>query len=137
MSRVATVARRTTVEELEQAFKALADATRLRILALLGGNEVCVCHIHDSLGLPQPTVSRHLAYLRRAGLVATRRDGVWMHYALERSLDSAIMRIVSAAIDALTRTPTTAEDRRQFQRTFGGMYVLEASNGGSCCAPRG
>jgi hypothetical protein len=44
---------------------------------------------------------------------------------------------VTAAIDALTRTPTTAEDRRQFQRTFGGMYVLEASNGGSCCAPRG
>ena len=137
MKRTTTKKRRSTVDQLEQVFRALADQTRLRILALLGSNEVCVCHIHDSLGLPQPTVSRHLAYLRRAGLVATRRDGVWMHYALERSLDPAIMRIVTAAIDALTRTPTTAEDRRQFQRTFGGMYVLEASNGGSCCAPRG
>src|SRR5688500_20146371 len=93
MSRVATVARRTTVEELEQAFKALADATRLRILALLGGNEVCVCHIHDSLGLPQPTVSRHLAYLRRAGLVDTRRDGIWMHYQLSSSLRSEERRV--------------------------------------------
>src|SRR5687768_17672282 len=74
MSRVATVARRTTVEELEQAFKALADSTRLRILALLGNNEVCVCHLHDSLGLPQPTVSRHLAYLRRTGLMSARRE---------------------------------------------------------------
>jgi len=64
-----------SVGELEGALKALADRTRLRILALLGNNEVCVCHIHDSLGLPQPTVSRHLAYLRRAGLVAVRRDG--------------------------------------------------------------
>lgn len=137
MGRTTTTKSRSTVDQLEQVFRALADQTRLRILALLGSNEVCVCHIHDSLGLPQPTVSRHLAYLRRAGLVATRRDGVWMHYALERSLDPAIMRIVTAAIDALTRTPTTAEDRRQFQRTFGGMYVLEASNGGSCCAPRG
>ena len=59
-----------SVGKLEGALKALADRTRLRILALLGNNEVCVCHIHDSLGLPQPTVSRHLAYLRRSGLVA-------------------------------------------------------------------
>ena len=71
---------KTTIDQLEDAFKALADRTRLRILALLGNNEVCVCHIHDSLGLPQPTVSRHLAYLRRTGLVSARRDGVWMHY---------------------------------------------------------
>ena len=97
---------------------------------------MCVCHIHDSLGLPQPTVSRHLVYLRRAGLVATRRDGVWMHYALASSLDPAVQRVVTAAVDALTRTPTTAGDRKQFQRSFGELYVLQAANGGSCCAPR-
>ena len=125
-----------TVDDLERVFRALADGTRLRILALIGGNEVCVCHIHDSLGLPQPTVSRHLAYLRRAGLVATRRDGVWMHYALASSLDPAVQRVVTAAVDALTRIPTTAGDRKQFQRSFGELYVLQAANGGSCCAPR-
>lgn len=136
MSRVAVAARRTSVEALEQVFKALADVTRLRILALLGGNEVCVCHIHDSLGLPQPTVSRHLAYLRRAGLVDTRRDGVWMHYQLSASLDPAVRSVVNAAIEALTGTRDAVQDRKQFERSFGGLYVLAASNGGSCCAPR-
>jgi ArsR family transcriptional regulator len=137
MSRVATAARATTIEQLEEAFKALADATRLRILALIGSNEVCVCHIHDSLGLPQPTVSRHLAYLRRAGLVQTRRDGVWMHYQLSSSLDPSVRAVVTAAIDVLTGTRDAAQDRKQFDRAFGGMYVRESRNGGSCCAPRG
>ena len=136
MSRVAVAGRRASVEELEQVFKALADVTRLRILALLGGNEVCVCHIHDSLGLPQPTVSRHLAYLRRAGLVDTRRDGVWMHYQLSASLDPSARSVVNAAIEALTGTRDAVQDRKQFERSFGGLYVLSASNGGSCCAPR-
>src|SRR5687768_3429304 len=113
MSRVATVARRTTVEELEQAFKALADATRLRILALLGNNEVCVCHIHDSLGLPQPTVSRHLAYLRKSGLVAARRDGVWMHYQVSRALSPVVQGVVAAAVDALQQLPAATQDRTQ------------------------
>ena len=54
---------------LEQLFKAMADQTRLRILALLAGGEVCVCDIHETLGIPQPRASRHLAYLRRTGLV--------------------------------------------------------------------
>ena len=68
MKRAKTFHNRAAVDELETLFKALADKTRLRILALLGNNEVCVCHMHDSLGLPQPTVSRHLAYLRRSDL---------------------------------------------------------------------
>lgn len=136
MSKVAVAAPRISVEELEQVFKALADVTRLRILALLGGNEVCVCHIHDSLGLPQPTVSRHLAYLRRAGLVDTRRDGVWMHYQLSASLDPSVRSVLTAVIDALTDTRDAIQDRKQFERSFGGLYVLAASNGGSCCAPR-
>ena len=68
--------------EMESLFKALADATRLRILGLLLTGEVCVCDIHESLKIPQPKASRHLAYLRRAGLVETRRDGLWIHYRL-------------------------------------------------------
>jgi ArsR family transcriptional regulator len=126
----------TAIDELEAVFKAFADTTRLRILALLGNNEVCVCHIHDSLGLPQPTVSRHLAYLRRSGLVAARRDGVWMHYRVSRSLDPLIQEIVNSAVDALQQLPSPARDRKQFQRSFGQLYVLGTSAGGACCAPR-
>ena len=125
------------IDQLEAVFKALADKTRLRILALLGNNEVCVCHLHDSLALPQPTVSRHLAYLRRAGLVDVRRDGVWMHYQVARSLDPAVQTVVNAAVEALTGVRTTTEDRKQFQRAFGQLYVLNTSAGGACCAPRG
>lgn len=124
------------VDELETVFKALADKTRLRILALLGNNEVCVCHLHDSLGLPQPTVSRHLAYLRRTGLVDVRRDGVWMHYRVARSLNPNVQTIVNAAIEAAAKVPATAQDRKQFQRAFGELYVLPTAGGGSCCAPR-
>ena len=136
MKRVTTSKSRAAVDELENVFKALADKTRLRILALLGDNEVCVCHIHDSLGLPQPTVSRHLAYLRRSGLVAARRDGVWMHYQVSRSLNPLIQSVVTAAVDALKRLPATAQDRKQFQRSFGQLYVLDNAAGGACCAPR-
>src|SRR5262249_8009399 len=124
------------IDELESVFKALADKTRLRILALLGNNEVCVCHIHDSLALPQPTVSRHLAYLRRAGLVDVRRDGVWMHYQVPRSLNPAVQSVLTATIEALTSVPKTAEDRKHFQRAFGQLYVVSTPTGGSCCAPR-
>lgn len=124
------------IDQLESVFKALADKTRLRILALLGTNEVCVCHLHDSLDVPQPTVSRHLAYLRRTGLVDVRRDGVWMHYQIAQSLDPAVRAVLDAAVDALKGVPTTAADRKQFQRAFGQLYVMSTPNGGSCCAPR-
>jgi ArsR family transcriptional regulator len=127
---------RPAIDGLQEVFKALADTTRLRILALLGNDEVCVCHIHDTLGLPQPTVSRHLAYLRRSGLVDVRRDGVWMHYQVARSLDPVVRRVVDAAVDALKQIPATARDRRQFERSFGQLYVLETPAGGACCAPR-
>ena len=136
MKRTPPVKSRAAIDELENVFKALADKTRLRILALLGNNEVCVCHIHDSLGLPQPTVSRHLAYLRKSGLVAARRDGVWMHYQVSRALSPLARGIVGAAVDALRRVPATNQDRKQFQRSFGQLYVLDTPAGGACCAPR-
>jgi len=127
---------RTAIDQLEVIFKALADKTRLRVLALLGNNEVCVCHIHDSLGLPQPTVSRHLAYLRRSGLVTVRRDGVWMHYRVTTTLEPVVQQVVRAAVNALVEIPTTNQDRKQFERSFGQLYVLDAPGGGACCAPR-
>src|ERR1700716_1668581 len=76
--------------EMESLFKALADATRLRILGLLLAGEVCVCDIHESLKIPQSKASRHLAYLRRSGLVETRRDGLWIHYRLGKLADPVL-----------------------------------------------
>ena len=136
MKRAPASKKRPAVDELEDLFKALADKTRLRILALLGNNEVCVCHIHDSLGVPQPTVSRHLAYLRKSGLVAARRDGVWMHYQVSGSLNPLIRSVLAAVVEALRQSPAATQDRKQFERCFGRLYVLDAPAGGACCAPR-
>ena len=132
-----TTKAKTTIDQLEETFKALADRTRLRILALLGNNEVCVCHIHDSLGRPQPTVSRHLAYLRRAGLVSARRDGVWMHYRVAPSLPPEIRQVLAVSVEALGRLTMTSKDRAQFAKTFGPLYVVPTDAGGACCTPRG
>ena len=70
------------MKELEQTFKALADATRLRILNLLLHGELCVCDIQFVLDSSQPNVSRHLTYLRNAGLVQDRREGPRIYYSL-------------------------------------------------------
>jgi ArsR family transcriptional regulator len=66
--------------DMELLFRALADRTRLRLLNLMGKDEVCVCYFVEVLRTPQPKISRHLAYLRRAGIVGARRQGKWMHY---------------------------------------------------------
>jgi ArsR family transcriptional regulator len=65
---------------VEVLFKALADRTRLRIISLIGGDEICVCFLVEVLNINQPKISRHLAYLRRARVVSARREGKWMHY---------------------------------------------------------
>src|SRR2546430_14485883 len=90
------------LSEMEALFKALADATRLRILGLLLTGEVCVCDIHESLKISQPKASRHLAYLRKSGLVETRRDGLWVHYRLGMLADPVMRAIVDAVRHALT-----------------------------------
>jgi ArsR family transcriptional regulator, arsenate/arsenite/antimonite-responsive transcriptional repressor len=127
----------TAIDKLEDVFKALADKTRLRILGLLGGGEVCVCHIHDTLGVPQPTASRHLAYLRRSGLVDARREGVWMHYKVSDTLDPVVRSVVDAAVHALAHVPTTSRDRKQFQKSFGEVPRIQLRSSGACCLPRG
>jgi len=126
----------TNIDTLETVFKALADKTRLRVLALLGGDEVCVCHIHDSLRLPQPTVSRHLAYLRRTKLVDARREGVWIHYRVSAALDPVVRAVIDAAVHAVTHVPTASKDRKQFEKAFGEGRPMEASPVVPCCAPR-
>jgi ArsR family transcriptional regulator len=74
------------MKKLAQTFKALSDETRLRILVLLTQGELCVCDLMAVLQLPQSTVSRHLAYLRNAGLLTDRREGVWMYYRLAKQM---------------------------------------------------
>lgn len=104
-------------------FRALGDETRLRILGLLLTREVCVCDIHESLRIPQPKASRHLAYLRRAGLVDTRRDGLWVHYRLAAVSDRAMTDITEAVSRALTHLEVVQKDISRLQRST------------SCCLP--
>lgn len=98
---------------LETLFKALADGTRLRILGLLIDGEICVCDIHESLGLPQPKVSRHLAYLRKAGLVDGRKNGLWVHYRLARMTDPVMQALVDAVAHAIGHVDAGERDRRR------------------------
>jgi ArsR family transcriptional regulator len=101
---------------LEQTFQALGDRTRLRILALLATGEVCVCHIHETLDLPQPKVSRHLAYLRRSGLVETRKDGLWVHYRLATLPDPVLRTVRDAVTHALWHVDAVTRDARRLAK---------------------
>ena len=85
-------------------FKALADPTRLRLIQLLGDNEVCVCSCVEALQTHQSKVSRHLAYLRRAGLVAARRDGKWTYYRLTDPADPCASKIFREVRQWLARS---------------------------------
>jgi ArsR family transcriptional regulator len=96
-------------------YRALADETRLRILALLRDGEVCVCHLQGSLRVPQPTISRHLAYLRRSRLVEARRDGIWMHYRLAALGSPVVKQVVDSALHALTHADSTARDTERLK----------------------
>jgi ArsR family transcriptional regulator len=103
------------LDALTDVYAALADPTRLRILSLLSEEEICVCHIHASLDVPQPTASRHLAYLRKSGLVEARREGVWMHYRLATIENPVVAAVVKAALHALTHTTISVKDERRLQ----------------------
>ena len=119
---------------LEEAFKAFADPTRLRILGLLAGGEICVCNIHDCLDIPQPTASRHLAYLRRKGMVETRKEGLWVYYKLAQ-LDDAVMRVLTSAVThVLCHCDTITRDRTRLEKQTGSCCPPEAITGLECCA---
>ena len=120
--------------EMETLFKALADATRLRILGLLLTGEVCVCHIHESLKIPQPKASRHLAYLRRSGLVETRREGLWIHYRLSAPLDPVVAAISEAVKHGLTHIDVVHRDAERLQKKTGCCVpAVSPVEGLACC----
>ena len=122
--------------EMESLFKALADTTRLRILGLLLTGEVCVCDIHESLKIPQSKASRHLAYLRRSGLVETRREGLWIHYRLGRLADPVLAAIGDAVRHALTHSDTVHRDGERLQKRTGCCVPTPGEvTGVSCCVP--
>ena len=76
------------MDKPDQLFKAFSDETRLRILNLLAQRDCCVCEFQKLLRVPQPKISRHLAYLRRSGLVETHKCGKWVMYSLSKSQNS-------------------------------------------------
>jgi ArsR family transcriptional regulator, arsenate/arsenite/antimonite-responsive transcriptional repressor len=122
--------------QMETLFKALADETRLRILGLLLTGEVCVCDIHESLKIPQPKASRHLAYLRRAGLVETRREGLWIHYRLGTLADPVLAAIGDAVRHALTHAEVVRRDAERLQKRTGCCVPAPTAVAGmTCCVP--
>ena len=92
-------------------FRALADRTRLRLLNLMASEEVCVCYFVEILRTPQPKISRHLAYLRRAGVVDVRRQGKWMHYRIIKPADSQAAQVLKDVRSWLSNNPAMQRDR--------------------------
>lgn len=103
-------------------FRALADRTRLRLLNLLGADEVCVCFFVEILKTNQPKISRHLAYLRRAGIVDARREGQWMHYRVVEPADPEAARLLKDVMSWLANDQEMQRDRERLVKI--------------CCAPR-
>jgi ArsR family transcriptional regulator, arsenate/arsenite/antimonite-responsive transcriptional repressor len=98
------------LHELETLFFALADKTRLRLLNLMRDDEICVCFFTEVLGESQPKISRHLAYLRSAGLVAARRDGKWMHYSITLPENEAAAGILKETLESLRNQDDMQKD---------------------------
>jgi len=108
--------------DIEIFFRSLADRTRLRLINMMGDDEVCVCFFVEILGLSQPVISRHLAYLRRAGLVAARREGKWMHYRIVQPLDNAAANVLADVRAWIANDPDMQRDRKRLVNV--------------CCAPQ-
>ncbi len=107
---------------MEAFFRALADRTRLRLLSLMGDREVCVCYFVEVFRTNQPKISRHLAYLRKAGIVAARREGKWMHYRVVIPSDPHAAQILRATMQWLAVDPDAVRDRERLSNV--------------CCTPQ-
>lgn len=103
-------------------FSALADNTRLRLLNLMGNDEVCVCFFVEVIGTNQPKISRHLAYLRKAGIVSVRRDGKWAHYRIVEPKNEHAAQVLRDVLAWLKTDKTMQNDRKQLVQI--------------CCAPQ-
>lgn len=106
---------------LDLLFRALADPTRLRLLNLMADREICVCYFIEILRLSQPKISRHLAYLRRAGIVSARRQGKWMYYRLLPPANEIAAGILRETVSHLRHDPMMGRD----------LEKLDAA----CCSP--
>ena len=101
-------------DRLETFFKALSDHTRLRLINLMQDEEICVCSCVEVLNANQPKISRHLAYLKRAGLVAGRREGKWTHYRLVEPADPYAANILHELRDSLANNPDMQNDKARW-----------------------
>src|SRR5580700_2324069 len=119
--RIFTMARRERFDFV-RLFAALADPMRLRLLNLMRGREVCVCYFVEILQQSQPKISRHLAYLRNAGVVSARREGKWMHYSIERPTDPGAATILDAALTSFATDREMQSDLARLSK--------------ACCEPR-
>ena len=115
------MARKEKPFDRELFFRALADSTRLRIINLISDQEVCVCFFVEILKTNQPKISRHLAYLRRAGIVSTRREGIWMHYRIATPKDENAARVLQEVREWLVKDSLMQQDRTRLNKI--------------CCAP--
>ena len=106
---------------MERFFQALGDNTRLRLLNLMGEQEICVCYFVEILGQGQPKISRHLAYLRRAGIVAARREGKWMHYRIVMPPNLGAVQVLRQTLAWLKEERTMQADRSRLTK--------------ACCSP--
>ncbi len=109
------------IASMERLFQGLADRTRLRLLNLIADQEVCVCYLVEVLGLAQPTISRHLAYLRRSGMVAARRQGKWMHYRIVFPQNAPARQLLIEVLRGFSSDKAMQKDRARLR--------------GACCAP--
>lgn len=106
-------------------FRAFSDRTRLRILNLLRPGELCVCDLVRVIGVPQPKVSRHLAYLRKAGLVTSRKEGLWMYYELAPAKSDFHRKLIECLGCCFTDVPELAKDAKELGRV--------CRDTGECC----
>lgn len=107
---------------MELFFASLADNTRLRLLNLMGETEVCVCFFVEVIGTNQPKISRHLAYLRKAGVVAARREGIWAHYRIIAPKNEHAAKVLRDVQEWLKTDKVMQKDRKQLLNV--------------CCAPQ-
>jgi ArsR family transcriptional regulator len=105
-------------------FAAFSDPTRVRILHLLRDGELCVGDLVSILDLPQPTISRHLAYLRRTALVETRRSGLWMYYSLAEARSESHRKLLDCLAACFADVPELKRDARR---------AAKVRKAGGCC----
>lgn len=124
---------------MEHFFQALGDTTRLRLLNLMAEKEICVCYFVEILGHGQPKISRHLAYLRRAGLVSARREGKWMHYRTALPPHPGAVGILRQTFAWLKQDTAMRADREKLSRLCCAPQKLTAIPGAplpaACAAP--